>query len=98
PPFLGGDRLQIDARRAAFHDLTLASDRMDLLAALLAAMREGYRAAFAALDWESPPPSRIVLTGGGHETLRRLLREWGAGNGETIDEAAMRGVARLFDA
>src|SRR5712692_5515665 len=40
PPYLGGDRLEIEAYRAAFRELTLATDRMDLLAALLTAMQQ----------------------------------------------------------
>src|SRR5262249_44959327 len=39
PPFLGGDRLEIEAHRAAFRELTLTTDRLDLLAAVLQAMR-----------------------------------------------------------
>jgi sugar (pentulose or hexulose) kinase len=39
PAHLGGERLEIDAHRAAFRDLTLATDRLDLLAALLKEMR-----------------------------------------------------------
>ena len=49
PPFLGGDRLEIEAHRAAFRDLTLATDRLDLLAAILEAMVQKHRDAVAAL-------------------------------------------------
>jgi xylulokinase len=97
PPYLGGDRLEIEARRAAFGELTLSTNRMDLLAALLAAMREGYRQAHVALDWESQPEKRIFLTGGGSEILRAIIPELANRKIELIEEGALRGVARLFD-
>ena len=97
PPFLGGDRLEIEARRAAIRELTLASSREELLSALLVAMRSGHRTAFAALDWGDEPIRRIVLTGGGSEVVRAILPEYATAKIETITEGAMRGVARLFD-
>jgi sugar (pentulose or hexulose) kinase len=96
PPFLGGDRLEIEPRRAAFRQLTLASTRDDLLAALLTAMRQGHQTAFQSLDWGDRPIRRIILTGGGSEIVRALLPEYESANIETIDEGAMRGVATLF--
>lgn len=96
PPFLGGDRLEIEPRRAAFRELNLASTREDLLTALLAAMREGHRAAFASLDWGNQPIRRLILTGGGSEIVKELIPEYAAMTTETIDEGAMRGVAKLF--
>ena len=95
PPFLGGDRLEIEAHRAAFRELTLASDRMDLLTAVLEAMVRRHREALQALgggrSWR-----RIVLTGGGTEIVRRLLPEYGAAAVETLEDGALRGVAKLF--
>src|SRR5207244_1166479 len=43
PPYLGGDRLEVEARRAAFRDLTVTTERIDLLAALLEAMARKHR-------------------------------------------------------
>ncbi len=96
PPFLGGDRLEIEPRRAAFHELNLSTDRMDLLAALLVSMREGHRAALSALDLNPEDVGRIYLTGGGLDTLRTILPEFATADVETIDEGALRGVARLW--
>jgi sugar (pentulose or hexulose) kinase len=42
PPFLGGDRLNIEAHRASLCELTLDTTRDDLLAAVLQAMRRGH--------------------------------------------------------
>lgn len=95
PPFLGGDRLQIEPRRAAFRELTLGTDRDDVLAALLRAMREGHRAAYEALELTAPP-KRLILTGGGADLMRILLPEYETMAIETIDEGAMRGVGKLF--
>jgi len=95
PPFLGGDRLEIEAHRAAFRELTLASDRMDLLTAVLEAMVRRHREAIQTLGggraWR-----RIVLTGGGAEIVRRLLPEYAGAAVETLEDGALRGVAKLF--
>lgn len=99
PPFLGGDRLEIEARRAAFRDLTLATDRLDLLAAVLEAMQRCHRDALAALDLQAlpqPGQGRVFLTGGGAEVIRALLPEYGSADVHILEEGALHGVACLF--
>jgi sugar (pentulose or hexulose) kinase len=96
PPFLGGDRLEIEARRAAFRELTLATERDDLLAAVLAGMRTGHRAAFAALGVGERITGRVFLTGGGADLVRALLPEYADADLRQVDEGGLRGVARLF--
>lgn len=96
PPFLGGDRLNIEPARAAFRELTLATDRLDLLAALLDAARRGHRQAFAALGIGERVPGRVFLTGGGADVVRRLLPEYDTVEIHRVEEGALRGVARLF--
>jgi xylulokinase len=95
PPFLGGDRLEIEAHRAAFRDLELRADRMDLLAAVLDALVRRHREALAALG-AGERFGRIFLTGGGAETIRKLLPEYQAADVHMLDEGSLRGVARLF--
>jgi xylulokinase len=95
PPFLGGDRLEIDAHRAAFRDLTLGTTRLDLLAALLQAMRRCHRQALADLG-AGERFDRIVLTGGGAEVVHRLLPEYAGSRVEVLQEGSLCGVARLF--
>jgi xylulokinase len=95
PPFLGGDRLEIDAHRAAFRDLTLAADRLDLLAAVVQALVKCQREALALMD-RGRPWKRILLTGGGAETVRRLVPEYATAKLEMVEEGSLRGVARLF--
>jgi len=95
PPFLGGDRLEIEPRLAAFRELTLTTDRMELLAALMKAMRQRHREALAALGL-SGPLSRIFLTGGGAEIVRRLIPEYSGSAVHLLEEGSLRGVAKLF--
>jgi len=95
PPFLGGDRLQIEAHRAAFRDLEVTTDRMDLLAALLQAMVRQHR---HALDIIAPGRKfqRIFLTGGGADVMRRLLPEYHTAVSHPFAEGSLHGVSRLF--
>jgi xylulokinase len=95
PPYLGGDRLEIEAHRAAFRDLTLAADRMDLLAAVLQAMVQRHGETMRTLGVDASG-RRIILTGGGAEIVRRLLPEYAAAKIEMLEEGSLRGVARLF--
>jgi xylulokinase len=95
PPFLGGDRLEIEAHRAAFRDLTVTTDRLDLAAALLQAMQRRHREALAALG-RGERFQRVFLTGGGAEVVRRLLPEYAGAAVHWLEEGSLRGVARLF--
>jgi sugar (pentulose or hexulose) kinase len=95
PPFLGGDRLEIEPHRAAFQDLTLATDRLDLLAAVLQAMRQAHRQAVTALG-VGESFRRIFLTGGGADIVRRLIPDYAGDNVHLLDEGSLCGVARLF--
>jgi sugar (pentulose or hexulose) kinase len=95
PPFLGGDRLEIEAHRAAFRDLELTTNRLDLLAALLEAMARGHRDALASLG-QGNSFRRVVLAGGGADLVRRLLPEYQAANVQEVQEASLFGVAKLF--
>ena len=97
PPFLGGDRHQIDLKLASFTNVALDTTREDLLAAVLVAMRDGHRAACAALGVTPGSPTRVVLTGGGAAAVEKLLPEYSGATIERLDEGAMRGCARLFD-
>ena len=39
---------------------------------------------------------RTILTGGGADLVQRLISEYATINVESLDEGAVRGVARLF--
>jgi xylulokinase len=95
PPYLGGDRLEIEAHRAAFRDLTLSTDRLALLAALLQATVRWHREALGALE-VGERFERIFLTGGGAEVVHRLLPEYATATVHQLEEGSLRGVAQLF--
>jgi xylulokinase len=95
PPYLGGDRLEIEAHRAAFRDLTLTTDRMELLAAILEAMRRCHRQALTALGM-GKQFQRVFLTGGGAEVVHKLIPEYAGTAVELFTEGSLRGVAALF--
>ncbi len=95
PPYLGGDRLEIEACRAAFRDLTLAADRVDLVAAILQAMQRGHREALASLQ-VGERFRRVFLTGGAAEVVHQLLPGYEGASVAVLDEGSLRGVARLF--
>jgi xylulokinase len=95
PPFLAGDRLEIEAHRAAFRDLTLATDRLDLLAAVLEAMQRCHRKAIAALA-HGDDFRTIYLAGEGADVARPLLSDYGAAEVRMLADGSLRGVARLF--
>lgn len=97
PPFLGGDRLEIEDRAAAFANLKLNVKPIDLVAAVLKGMRRGHTQAFQNLGlnrrWR-----RLFLTGGGAEIIQALeLAEYRGIEVHTLEEGSLRGVARLFD-
>lgn len=96
PPYLGGDRLEIEAHRAAFRELTLGTERMDLLAALLTAMRQRHQEAVTALGM-GDRFRRVYLTGGGAEIVRQLIPGYCDATVHRFEEGSLRGVARLFD-
>ncbi len=96
PPFLGGDRLEIEAHRAAFRDLTLTSTRLDLLSAVLEAMRRRHRQAVADVGM-GERFRRVFLTGGAAEVVRQLIPEYADAAVHELKEGSLCGVARLFE-
>jgi xylulokinase len=95
PPYLGGDRLEIEAHRAAFRELTLPADRLDLLAALVQALVRCHRQALAALG-VGEKFARVFLSGGGAEVVHRLLPEYAGARVHLLTEGSLYGIARLF--
>ena len=95
PPALAGDCLAIDARRAAFRDLTLAAERLDLLAALLRAMRVQHEKAIAALG-QGSAFQRVFLTIVHPDVVPKLIPPYAAAKLELAENACLQGIARLF--
>jgi xylulokinase len=94
PAYLGGDRLEIEAHRAAFRELTLETDRLDLLTAVLRALAEQHERALAALGPRTF--RRVFLTGGGAEVVRRLIPAYAAADLHELEEGSLRGAAVFF--
>lgn len=97
PPFLGGDRHQIEPKLAAFTGLGLTDTRDDLLAAVIHAMRAGHRAALAAVGYDPAAGGAVYLTGGGASVIQRILPEYAGAAMTMLEEGSLRGCARLFD-
>jgi xylulokinase len=95
PPHLAGECLELEARRAAFRDLTLAADRLDLLAALLAEMRRQHERALTALG-PCDPWRRVLLAGKDAALVRPLIPGYAASKVQILEEDPLGGIAMLF--
>ena len=95
PAYLADDGMEIEAHRAAFRDLQLSTDRLDLLAALLQAMVRHHREAVVALGQEAAF-HRVFLSGAGADLLGRLLPEYHTAEVHPIEDGALFGIAKLF--
>jgi len=93
PPFLAGDPLEIEARRASIRDLELGSDRVDVLAGLLSALSRRHQEALAALD-HTGPLGHVFWSGPGVQRIRPLL--YPAADVQEFDNGSLFGIARLF--
>ena len=95
PPYLGGDRLEIEPAYAGFQGVTVTTPREDLLAAVLIAMREQHSVVVRNLGIGTTV-RRVYLTGGAADLVRKLIPEYAHADIVPVIEGAVRGVARLF--
>ncbi len=95
PPFLGGDRLQIEAHHASFGGLSVTTDRMDLLSALLQAMIERHGEALTNLGRDDAL-ERVYVTGGGAEVVGQLFPHYETADVKVFQEGSLLGIAKLF--
>lgn len=93
--FLGGDRMEIEEKKACLNGLTLSTNRMDLLAAVLQAMKQGHRQAWSHLERQQPP-RRVFLSGGGASVVRKLLPEYQQVEVFELEQASLLGIAKVF--
>jgi xylulokinase len=98
-PYLAGDRVGVEQLRASFTGLTLATDRLDMLASLIDALA---RASADRLPTLAAQPvrmhHRVMLSGGGSRgPMRKVLhRDWpGRWTFFERDEATLRGLGTL---
>jgi sugar (pentulose or hexulose) kinase len=95
PPFLTGDSLCISANRAAFRDLTIAADRMDLLASLLSEMRRRHELAIQTLK-RDVPIQRILVRSDDAEFMMGLLPYSRQLPIQRIEAEPLTAICRLF--
>jgi xylulokinase len=95
PSFLGGDRMEIDEKKACLNGLTLSTNRMDLLSSVLQAMKVGHRQAWSNLE-RHQSPRWVFLSGGGASVVRKLLPEYQQVEVIELEQASLLGVAKLF--
>ena len=98
-PYLAGDRMSIDQRRAAFEGLTLATTREEMLSAAIESIAAASAARVELLCSTGVKLRRDVLvTGGVTEAMGELLyRDWpGRWTFREEEEASLRGLARLI--
>jgi xylulokinase len=93
PPFLSGDPMEIEARRASVRDLELSSDRLDVLAGFLSALSRRHQEALAALE-KSDPVGAVFWTGTGVQRIKPLL--YPNAEVQEFDNGSLFGIARLF--
>jgi xylulokinase len=98
-PYLAGDRASIDQPTAAFRGLTLATTRIDMLAAVVEALARASAERVELLKSVNRVRinRRVVTSGGAVEVARDLLhRDWkGKWQFRFEDEATLRGLAML---
>ncbi len=90
PFYLGGDRLEMQAKTAAFQNVSLGTAGLDLLSALLQAMKQGH--ALALEDLGVGKFGRTYLTGGAARVAQKVLSP----HAERFEEGSLNGIARLF--
>jgi sugar (pentulose or hexulose) kinase len=97
-PYLAGERTSIDQRYASFSNLTLASTREQMLAAMVDALARASAERLTLL--QSPGvkiESKVSTSGGAAKSLHRLLyRDWpGRFTFTTEPEASLRGLSKI---
>ncbi len=96
-PHLAGDRQQVVQPMACFDNLTLATDRSDLHAAVLQALLADHADRVRrVLEVAGDRPRPVLATGGGGDLPALLREQWPAGwSFAEVDQATLRGLGRL---
>jgi xylulokinase len=97
-PYLAGERISIDQRRAAFTGLTLATTREHMLSAIIESLAEASAARFSVLkQTKAPIRHDVVVSGGVQNGLDKILhRDWpGHWQFRGEEEATLRGLCCL---
>jgi xylulokinase len=97
-PYLAGERTSIEQRRGAFTGLTLATTRIEMLAAVIESLVHASAARLSLLDTGDTRILRnVVVSGGAQDRLDELFhRDWpGRWTFRAEDEATLRGLGKL---
>jgi xylulokinase len=96
-PYMAGERTSIDQRQGAFHGLTLASTREQMLSAMIESLVAASAARLPLLKASGTKILSTVAVSGGSDHLDRILRrDWpGKWRFRSVTDATMRGLGTL---
>lgn len=96
-PWLAGDRMSVEQKKAAITGLTLATTREDILAALLESLASASSARVGLLESIGTRISRhVVVTGGAGKLTAVFHRDWpGKWTFEPENEATLCGLSQM---
>jgi xylulokinase len=96
-PYMAGERTSIDQRQGAFTGLTLASNRTQMLSAVVEGLVRASAERLPLLASCGTPILRSVAVSGGSDRLDRLMRrDWpGSWTFRAVTDATMRGLGTL---
>jgi len=96
-PYMAGERTSIEQRRGAFHNLTLASTRENMLSAIIEGLTKASAERLPLLEATGTTLLRDVAVSGGSDHLDKLMRRDWPGNWKfrSVTDATMRGLGLL---
>lgn len=96
-PYMAGERTSIDQRTGAFHGITLATKRGQMLSAILEGLIRASAERLPLLESLGTPLLPTVMVSGGSDRLDKILhRDWpGRWTYRAVTDATMRGLASI---
>jgi xylulokinase len=97
-PYLAGERANVEQRKAAFHGLTLATTREQMLGAIVESLAQASAERLKRFDTGGMKIRReVVVSGGAADRLDRVFqRDWrGTWTFRRYTEASLRGLGKL---
>jgi xylulokinase len=96
-PYMAGERTSIEQRRGAYHGLTLAATRENLLSAIIEGLTRASAERLPVLESTGTKLLHTVAVSGGADRLDKLMRrDWkGDWKFRAVTDATMRGLGML---
>jgi sugar (pentulose or hexulose) kinase len=96
-PYMAGERTSIVQRTGAFHGITLATKREQMLSAILEGLIHASAERLPLLHSIGTPLLPTVMVSGGSDRLDKILhRDWpGKWSYRAVTDATMRGLASI---